>query len=47
MAENLTKREDVDDEKEWAEYGTLGNAVSDCGWGRGVVVKRKYDRLER
>ena len=40
VAEYLTKREDVDDEEEGAKYGALGNTLSDCGCGRGVVVER-------
>ena len=40
VAENLTEREDVNDEKEWAECGTWGNTMCDCGCDRGVVVKR-------
>lgn len=40
VAEYLTKGEDVDDEEEGAEYGALGNALSDCGCSRGVVVER-------
>lgn len=40
VAEYLTKGEDVDDEEEGAEYRALGNALSDCGCGRGVIMKR-------
>lgn len=40
VAEYLTKREDVDDEEEGAEYRALGNTLSDCGCGRGVVMER-------
>ena len=30
MAENLSEREDVNDEEEWAKYRALGNALCDC-----------------
>ena len=40
VAEYLTKREDVDDEEEWARYGPLGNTLSDCSCGRRVVMER-------
>ena len=30
MAENLSEREDVNDEEEWAKYRALGNALRDC-----------------
>lgn len=40
VAEYLTKGENVDDKEEGAEYGTLGNTLSDCGYGRGVIMKR-------
>ena len=39
VAEDLTKGEDVDEEEEWAENGTLGDTVRNCGGGGGVVVK--------
>lgn len=40
VAEYLTKREDVDDEEEGAEYGALGNTLCDCGCGRGMIMER-------
>ena len=39
VAEDLTKGEDVHEEEEWAENGTLGDTVRNCGGGGGVVVK--------
>lgn len=38
MAASLTEREDVDDEEEWAEYGTWGNTLCDCVSDRGAVA---------
>ena len=30
MGENLSEREDLNDEEEWAKYRALGNALCDC-----------------
>ena len=39
VAEDLTKGENVDDEKEGTEYRALGNTLCDRGCGRGAVIE--------
>ena len=44
MAENLSKREEVnDDEEGWAKYRALGNTLCDCEGDSGVVMNRNEE----